>query len=140
MPLKIVDEGEGKEIPAYSVFAGTSATAQGQFVIINPDVCIGCNACVEVCQVDIFAPNPVKGEPPYMLHYDECAHCGACVMHCPVADEGALIYEGPVVWKIRWKRKETGEHFRVGMANPPPVNLRPPIPGNQMWKGGPKKG
>ncbi|MEM1556555.1 MAG: hypothetical protein QXR84_04895 [Candidatus Bathyarchaeia archaeon] len=30
---------------------------------------------------------------------------------------------------VRWKRKETGEHFRVEMPNPPPPNLRPPVSG-----------
>jgi len=27
---------------------------------------------------------------------------------------------------VRWKRKETGEVFRIGMNNPPPANERPP--------------
>lgn len=26
---------------------------------IDPEVCIGCNRCVQVCQVDILLPNPV---------------------------------------------------------------------------------
>jgi hypothetical protein len=37
----------------------------------------------------------------------------------------------PIKTQPRWKRKETGEHFRVGMADPPPPNLTPPIGG---WK------
>ena len=27
-------------------------------VIFHPDVCNGCNHCVEVCQVDVYIPNP----------------------------------------------------------------------------------
>jgi hypothetical protein len=33
--------------------------------------------------------------------------------------------------RVRWKRKATGEHFRVGMKNPPPPNNMPPVGG---WK------
>jgi hypothetical protein len=33
--------------------------------------------------------------------------------------------------RVRWKRKATGEHYRVGMKNPPPPNNRPPVGG---WK------
>ena len=140
MPLKIIDDGKGKEVPAYTVLASPSVVTPGKFVIINPDVCTGCNSCVEVCPMDILAPNPVKGKPPYLLHYEECEHCGACVMHCPLADEGAIKYVAPPAWKIRWKRKETGEHFRLGMANPPAPNLKPPVSGGRTWKGGPTWG
>jgi hypothetical protein len=27
---------------------------------------------------------------------------------------------------VNWRRKETGEYFRLGMKNPPPPNTRPP--------------
>ena len=140
MPLEIIDDGKGKEIPAYTVLASPSIVAPGKFVIINPDVCSGCNSCVEVCPMDIFAPNSVKGGPPYMLHYEECVRCGCCVLHCPLADEGAIRANPPAVHLMRWKRKETGEHFRLGIANPPAPNYRPPLPGGVTWKGGPKKG
>ena len=33
-------------------------------VIFNPDICNGCNHCVEVCQIDVYIPNPEKGKPP----------------------------------------------------------------------------
>ena len=41
-------------------------------VIFNSDTCNGCNHCVEVCQVDVYIPNPKKGQPPLILHPDEC--------------------------------------------------------------------
>ena len=37
-------------------------------VLVNPDKCIGCNTCVQVCQIDVFIPNPKKGQPPLILH------------------------------------------------------------------------
>ena len=34
-------------------------------VIYDPDVCTGCNKCVNVCQVDLLIPNPEKNGPPW---------------------------------------------------------------------------
>lgn len=88
-------------------------------------LCIGCNACVRACSQDVFIPNPVKGKPPIVLHPQECLLCGSCELHCP--KEGAVRMHQPVNQLARWKRKETGEVFRIGMANPPPPNTRPPV-------------
>jgi NADH-quinone oxidoreductase subunit F len=63
--------------------------------------------------------------PPIVLYPDECWFCGTCVEECPVA--GAIRMEHPLNQKVGWKRKETGELFRVGMKNPPPPYTKPPI-------------
>lgn len=63
--------------------------------------------------------------PPIVLYPDECWFCGTCVEECPVA--GAIRMEHPLNQKVGWKRKETGELFRVGMNNPPPPYAKPPI-------------
>jgi len=59
------------------------------------------------------------------MYPDECWFAGCCIEHCPVP--GAIRMEYPLNQKIGWKRKETGEYFRVGMKNPPPENTRPPV-------------
>jgi NADPH-dependent glutamate synthase beta subunit-like oxidoreductase/NAD-dependent dihydropyrimidine dehydrogenase PreA subunit len=64
-------------------------------------------------------------EPPVVLYPDECWFCGTCVEECPV--KGAIRMEHPLNQRVGWKRKETGELFRVGMKNPPPPNNRPPV-------------
>ena len=94
-------------------------------VIIDPKLCIGCNQCVEVCRTDVLVPNPEKGKPPILLYPDECWFGGCCVEPCPV--QGAIKMVHPLNQRIGWKRKETGEYFRIGMKNPPPPNTRPPI-------------
>jgi hypothetical protein len=33
------------------------------------------------------------------------------VDHCPKA--GAIVLNHPLTQRVRWKRKKTGEHFRV---------------------------
>lgn len=87
-----------------------------QAIYINPDLCTGCNACVEVCRTDVMLPNPEKGAPPIIMYPDECWFCGCCVEHCP---EGANRMEHPLNQRMGWKRKSTGEYFRVGEKNPP---------------------
>ena len=95
-------------------------------VVIDPEVCGGCNNCVEVCRTDVMVPNPEKGGTPIVLYPDECWFCGNCVEHCTT---GAIRMVHPLNQRIGWKRKETGEYFRVGMKNPPPPNERPPYGG-----------
>jgi len=96
-------------------------------VVFDENACNGCNVCVDICQMDVLFPNPEKGKPPIILYPDECWYGGCCVAHCPRMAEGAIKLKHPLMQKVRWKRKATGEHFRVGMKNPPPPNLRPPV-------------
>jgi NAD-dependent dihydropyrimidine dehydrogenase PreA subunit len=93
----------------------------------DQEVCIGCNRCVEACMNDVMAPNAEKGQTPLVFHPDECWYCGSCVMECPLKDKDAIKVVWPMKIDLRWKRKETGEYYRVGMANPPPPNTCPPV-------------
>ena len=96
-------------------------------VLFDAAVCTGCNSCVESCMMDVLLPNPQGGEPPIVLYPDECWYCGCCVMECPLRDEGAVTLNWQITLRMRWKRKDTGESYRVGMPNPPPPNEKPPV-------------
>lgn len=61
----------------------------------DADRCVGCNRCANICQVDIFIPNPEKGKPPIVLYPGECYYCGSCVMVCP--REGAISLFHPLM-------------------------------------------
>jgi NAD-dependent dihydropyrimidine dehydrogenase PreA subunit len=76
-------------------------------------------------ETDVMVPDPEEGKPPIVLYPDECWFCGCCVAHCPV--EGAIVMEHPLNQRVGWKRKETGDYFRIGMKNPPPPNTKPPV-------------
>jgi ferredoxin len=91
-------------------------------VEFNPAVCKGCNRCVDICPTDIMMPNPQKNKPPIVLYAEECWYCGSC------PNPGAITMLHPTQQRlsVNWKRKETGEMFRLGMKNPPPPNTRPP--------------
>lgn len=64
-------------------------------LIFDENICIGCNRCANICQVDILIPNPVKGRPPVVLYPGECYYCGSCVMVCP--REGAIRLQHPLM-------------------------------------------
>jgi NAD-dependent dihydropyrimidine dehydrogenase PreA subunit len=61
--------------------------------------------------MDVFIPNPDKGKPPIILYADECWYGGSCVDFCPV--DGAIKLNHPLMQRVRYKRKATGEHFRI---------------------------
>jgi len=94
-------------------------------VRIDPVLCTGCNVCADQCRMDVMVHNPRKGGPPIVLYPDECWFCGTCVEECPT--KGAIRMEHPMNQKVGWKRKETGELFRIGMKDPPPAYTRPPV-------------
>ena len=94
-------------------------------VRIDSDLCNGCNICADRCRMDVMVHNPEKGRAPIVLYPDECWFCGTCVEDCPV--DGAIVMVHPLNQRVGWKRKETGELFRIGMKDPPEANLRPPV-------------
>lgn len=86
-----------------------------QCIVINTELCNGCNTCTRVCRSDVLVPDTEKHKPPIVLYPDECWFCGSCVEHCPVPD--AIKMEFPLNQRVGWKRKDTGEFFRLGMKN-----------------------
>ena len=100
-------------------------TTPGPVIIIDPEKCNGCNKCIDVCRTDVLLPNPEKGKPPIVMYPDECWFGGCCAGECPTP--GAIRMEQPLNQRVGWKRKKTGEYFRIGMKNPPPPNTRPPV-------------
>jgi len=93
------------------IYAYPNKATPSKPVIFDPKLCTGCNECVEICTTDVLIPNPEKGKPPIILYPEECWYAGCCVGECPIP--GAVKLNHPMMSKVRFKRKETGEHFRV---------------------------
>lgn len=93
------------------IYATPNLITPNRPLIFDKERCSGCNTCVDICPMDILIPNPKKGREPIILFPDECWYCGSCVIHCP--KKGALKLNLPLIQRVRWKRKSTGEHFRV---------------------------
>ena len=66
----------------------------------DESLCVGCNRCAEVCQVDIMLPSPEKGKPPVVLYPGECYYCGSCVMACMI--KGAVTLRHPLMNQTRF--------------------------------------
>jgi len=112
------------------VYAFPNLTTPSKPIEFDENICDGCNICVEHCQAGVLLPNPVKGKPPIVMYPDECWYSGCCVRECPKGRTGAIKMNWPLMLKMRWKDKKTGEHFRFGMPNNPlPQNLKPPVGG-----------
>jgi Ferredoxin len=94
-------------------------------IVFDPEVCDGCNKCIDFCRTDVLMPNPEPGKPPIVAYPDECWFGGCCVGACP--NPGANRMDHPLNQRATWKRKETGEFFRIGMKNLPPPNRKPPV-------------
>lgn len=107
------------------IYIAQNPTGPTHAVLIDPEVCCGCNSCATICRVQTILPNPVKGREPLVVYPDECWYCACCVEACPT---GALTMNLPINQRIFFKRKETGEVFRLGGADSPSKSyFKPPI-------------
>lgn len=70
----------------------------------DKEKCIGCNRCLEACQMDVLMPNPKKGAPPIAAYPEECWYCGCCVMECP---KDAIHLRHPLMNQTRFVEKES---------------------------------
>ena len=122
----LVPSGSPLSVKSRSAILVANPATPCESIVFDADVCIGCNRCLEVCRCDVLMPSAVKGEPPLLVYPDECWFCGVCVEHCP--KPGAIRMEHPLNQRAGWKRKSTGQFFRVGMSDPPPPVTRPAVP------------
>ena len=83
-----------REFEAYTVPCSARPLA------FDENLCVGCNRCVNVCQVDIMIPNPEKGKPPVVIYPGECWYCGSCVMACP--KKGAIKLTHPLMNRAKF--------------------------------------
>jgi adenylylsulfate reductase subunit B len=68
--------------------------------IIDKSRCKGCGVCVEICVGDVFYGSK-RGKVPVIAYPEECWHCSACVLDCPV--EGAIKLRVPLPMMISYK-------------------------------------
>lgn len=61
-------------------------------ITINPQKCIGCNACIRTCPVpDACVPTTTpEGKTYTAINYSKCINCGECIRSC---SRGARDYE-----------------------------------------------
>ena len=102
-----------------------NAVSPGQTVTIDKDKCIGCNQCTKKCRMQTILPNPVVGKPPVVIYPDECWFCGLCVEACK---SDAITLHYPINQRLFFKRKTTGEIFRIDGGDAPAQSyFEPPV-------------
>ena len=47
---------------------------------LQPEKCIGCGMCLQVCPHGVFA---MREKKVMLLDKDHCMECGACMRNCP---------------------------------------------------------
>lgn len=50
--------------------------------IIDPNLCIKCGVCADICPMQLFVQEEKK-TVPVVEYGEECWHCNACVLDCP---------------------------------------------------------
>jgi ferredoxin len=70
-----------------STVAATGRRARPVVRLTDPDACIGCGDCVDVCP-----RSAIELETVALVHEDQCTGCGLCVDACP---QGALGLVSP---------------------------------------------
>jgi len=82
----------------------------GNLAIINPDKCVGCGLCKELCRFDA-----VSEENQYTIDSIDCEGCGVCVDLCP---EGAIDFPRKTCgqWYVSDTRFGPMIHARLGIA------------------------
>lgn len=85
-----------------------SKNSVGRFrsVEIDPEVCTGCNTCVDVCVMDILVANKEAKEPPVVAYPEECWFDGCCVDLCPQREKGAIRINTPASMRVSALRGE----------------------------------
>ncbi len=53
--------------------------------VIDKELCIRCAECIDICPQDVFFGSD-ESETPLVTYPEECWHCNACVLVCPVED------------------------------------------------------
>ncbi|MCG8568253.1 MAG: ATP-binding protein [Desulfobacterales bacterium] len=86
----------------------------GNEASINPDACVGCGLCHELCRFNGIRP-PKEGETAYRVDALDCEGCGVCVTLCP---EQAIDFPQKVCgqWFSSVTRFGPMVHARLGIA------------------------
>ncbi len=93
-------------------------------ISVDAEKCVGCNLCTKRCRTQTIMPNPEKGKPPIVIYPDECWFCGCCIEACKF---GALTMRYPINQRLFFKRKTTGEVFRIGGPDSPEQSYFEPV-------------
>jgi ferredoxin len=75
----------------------------------DPELCINCGKCWEVCPHGVFAPD---GKAARLVKTEACIECGACALNCPgkaiAVESGVGCAAAMISAALRGRKMETG--------------------------------
>src|SRR5690606_33262690 len=93
--------------------------------LIDPEVCIRCNTCEEVCGVRAISHNGVN----YVVDFDLCNFCGDCLPPCPtgaIDNYRQVARPWTVAEQLGWETLPPDQ--APGEAGAAPVAAEAPLP------------
>ena len=75
-------------------------TERFKAIEIDPGACTGCNICVDICPMDVLAPNVEQGAAPIVAYPEECWFCGSCTEICPQRGKEAIRVIIPLPMRV----------------------------------------
>jgi heterodisulfide reductase subunit A len=76
-----VAQAKGAAAEALALSACGEVAVAPMISSIDPDICIGCQACIELCVYSAIEFNELKGVS--QVNEAVCKGCGSCSAHCP---------------------------------------------------------
>jgi len=72
--------------------------------IIDPQKCICCGTCADICNSHIFSFKRGSKTIPEVRFPDECWHCDSCILDCPA---GAIELRIPLPYMLHYVDADT---------------------------------
>ena len=82
---------------------------------IDPDLCKGCQICVNTCYKHVYSVSTEANKKgvflPYPEHEEKCTNCGECELMCP---DQAIFIDVAENW---WKKEENEWSFNPNFSH-----------------------
>ncbi|MBI5581506.1 MAG: FAD-dependent oxidoreductase [Deltaproteobacteria bacterium] len=76
-----VAQAKGAAAEALALSASGKVSVAPMISFIDPDICIGCQVCIDLCAYSAIEFNPLKGVSE--VNEAVCKGCGSCAAYCP---------------------------------------------------------
>ena len=77
-------------------------------IFINPDLCINCGICGEICPFGL--PKPNSAEKFEILEPELCTECSACKRNCPTM---AIVLQEKKGWGCLWNARAVAKNPKI---------------------------